>query len=102
MRKSDREADMRETLQSLTIVAGIALLFLVWGLAIFFTVGDKGSPPWDFGTVQDIPGESPYSTQRIRDVASLVPLPVESGVVVDPQHVADPPREVEMLKEKRP
>jgi hypothetical protein len=93
MGSSDREADSRETLQSLSIVVGMALLFFIWGLTIFFTVGDKGSPSWDFGTVQDIPGESPYSTQRINEVADLSPLSVESRVVVDQQHVDKSPRE---------
>jgi hypothetical protein len=102
MGSSDREAEIRETLRSLGIVVGMALLFFIWGLAIFFTVGDKGSPSWDFGTVQDIPGESPYSTQRIKEVADLSPLPVESGQVVDQQHVDEPPREAGKVKEKRP
>jgi hypothetical protein len=42
----------------------IAVVFLLWGLFIFFMVGDKGNPPWDFGTVEDIPGQSPYSTEK--------------------------------------
>lgn len=42
----------------------IAALFLLWGLLIFFMVGNKGQPPWDFGVVEDIPGQSPYSTER--------------------------------------
>ena len=42
----------------------IAVLFLLWGLLIFFMVGNKGQPPWDFGVVDDIPGQSPYSTER--------------------------------------
>lgn len=42
----------------------IALLFICWGLIIFFLVGDKGPPAWDFGVVEDIPGQSPYSTNR--------------------------------------
>jgi hypothetical protein len=102
MRSSDREADIRETLRSWGIVVGMALLFFIWGLTIFFTVGDKGPPSWDFGTVQDIPGESPYATQRIKDVAELSPLPVESGVMVDRQHVDEPTREAGKVKEKRP
>ena len=46
------------------IVFGMALLFILWGLFIFFAVGDKGPPSWDFGVIKDIPGESPYSTER--------------------------------------
>ena len=52
------------TLRSLIIVMAIAVLFFIWGLFIFFAVGDKGPPVWDFSVVEDIPGESPYSTLR--------------------------------------
>jgi len=52
------------TLRGWIIVVAMAVLFLVWGFLIFFMVGDKGSPSWDFGVIKDIPGESPYSTER--------------------------------------
>jgi hypothetical protein len=42
----------------------IALLFFIWSLFVFFMVGNKGQPSWDFGVIKDIPGESPYSTNR--------------------------------------
>jgi hypothetical protein len=43
----------------------IAFVFLCWGLIIFFMVGDKGPPAWDFSVVEDIPGQSPYSTKKL-------------------------------------
>jgi hypothetical protein len=46
------------------VVLAMAAVFILWGLFIFFTVGDKGPPSWDFGVIRDIPGESPYSTER--------------------------------------
>ena len=52
------------TIKDWLIPIAIAVLFLVWGLLIFFMVGNKGQPPWDFGVVEDIPGQSPYSTER--------------------------------------
>ena len=73
----------KSTIGSLVIVMAIAISFLAWGLLIFFSVGDKGSPPWDFGIVQDIPGESAYSTHPPGS-----PEP-------DPQHVSDKPPQVE-------
>lgn len=51
-------------LRSWIIVIAIAIVFLIWGLFIFFIIGDKGSPSWDFGVIRDVPGESPYSTER--------------------------------------
>jgi hypothetical protein len=83
------ENDERTT-RSLVIVVAIAISFLVWGLFIFFSVGDKGSPSWDFGIVQDIPGESAYSTHP-----SKAPEP-------EPQHVSQKPAlaETEVKKGK--
>ena len=80
----------KSTIGSLVIVLAIAISFLVWGLFIFFLVGDKGSPPWDFGIVQDIPGESAYSTHPPK-----APEP-------EPQHVSQKPSGVEdeVIKQK--
>jgi hypothetical protein len=50
--------------KGLAIVLAMAFLFLVWGIFIFFMVGDKGQPGWNFGVVKDTPGESAYSTER--------------------------------------
>ncbi len=61
-------------LRSWLIVVAIAALFLIWGLFVFFSVGDKGPPEWYFGVVEDIPGESPYATEYTEPT---------------PQHVSD-------------
>jgi hypothetical protein len=53
----------KSNLRGWLIVVGVALLFLVWGLFIYFAIGDKGPPPWDFNVVKDIPGQSPVSTE---------------------------------------
>ncbi len=97
----DREKTTKETLLSLGIVLAIAIFFLIWGFTIYFTAGEKGPPSWDFGIVQDIPGESPYSTNRMKEVADLTPLPVPKEIPVDSQHVDQPPREAGVLEEKK-
>jgi hypothetical protein len=101
MGNPDQRESSKETLRSLSIVLAIAVFFLVWGLTISFTVGEKGPPSWDFGIVQDIPGESPYSTHRIKEVADLTPLPVPSEISVDRQHVDEPTRGARVIEEKR-
>jgi hypothetical protein len=58
------EQKENSTLKDWLVPIAIAVLFVVWGLLIFFLVGNKGQPPWDFGAVEDIPGQSPYSTER--------------------------------------
>jgi hypothetical protein len=69
---SDREK--KAIRRSWLIVVAIAVLFLAWGLFVFFSVGEKGPPDWDFGVVEDIPGQSPYATEYTEPA---------------PQHVAD-------------
>jgi hypothetical protein len=64
MDRKFQNLNRKGTLRSLIIVMAIAVLFFIWGLFIFFAVGDKGPPVWDFSVVEDIPGESPYSTLR--------------------------------------
>ena len=54
----------KKSLKGWLIVLFLAFLFIAWGLFIFFAVGDKGPPAWDFGVIRDVPGESPYSTER--------------------------------------
>jgi hypothetical protein len=101
MGNPNQRESSKETLRSLGIALALAVFFFVWGLTIFFTVGEKGPPSWDFGIVQDIPGESPYSTHRIKEVADLTPLPVPSKIFVDKQHVDEPSGEAGVIEEKR-
>ena len=82
-----REARSRETFRSVVILTGIAVLFFLWGLFVFFTVGEKGPPPWDFGVMQDIPGGSSYSTSAPK--AFVGPeLHLKPEQQVEKQHVA--------------
>jgi hypothetical protein len=62
MANKNIKKNFNENLNGLIFGTAVALLFLFWGLFIFFTVGDKGLPSWDFGVVEDIPGQSAYST----------------------------------------
>ena len=73
----------RETLKSVAVVVGLALIFLAWGGIIFFAVGDKGQPSWNFGVVPDVPGSSRYSTLAPAAAAK----PGAAGGKVDVQHV---------------
>jgi quinol-cytochrome oxidoreductase complex cytochrome b subunit len=64
MEQTTAEQEKKATLRSWMIIIAMTFLFLLWGLFIFFAVGDKGPPPWNFGVVEDVPGQSPYSTER--------------------------------------
>lgn len=85
--------EQRPSLRGWAYVCGLALFFLLYGLFMFFMVGDKGPPGWDFGTVEDIPGESVYSTNQ----------PITGGTAApEPQHVSQKPlkADVNVGKEK--
>jgi hypothetical protein len=77
----------RETLRDVAIIMGIALIFFIWGMFVFFAVGDKGSPQWNFGVVEDIPGGSPYSTSAPKAFVGTE-LRLKPGEKVEKQHVA--------------
>ena len=64
MEQKSVDQEKKGSLRGWIIVLAMAILFVVWGLFIYFAVGDKGTPPWNFGVVSDIPGESAYSTER--------------------------------------
>jgi hypothetical protein len=83
-------SEERTPLGSWLIILAIALLFFCYGLFMFLAVGDKGPPVWDFGVVEDIPGESAYSTHP-----PGAPKP-------EPQHVSQKPSQAEtqVSKEK--
>ncbi len=68
------------------IVCTLAILFFIYGMFMYFYVGDKGPPGWDFGAVEDIPGQSVYSTNPAGQGAATVP---------EPQHVSQKPPLVE-------
>lgn len=84
-------------LRSWLVVVGIAVAFLIWGLLVFVWVGDKGVPTWNFGVVEDIPGQSLYSTHQMRRFPSLVPSSEIAGQNATKQHVMEPPEKIRML-----
>jgi hypothetical protein len=46
------------------VVLALIAFILVFGAAVFVSVGDRWPPSWDFGTLPDVPGQSPFSTER--------------------------------------
>jgi hypothetical protein len=78
-------AENHSTLKSMMLPVGIALVFIAWGLMVFFTVGDKKVHQWHFGELPDVPGQSPYSTERkARDTGAV---PRELKERIPPQHI---------------
>ncbi len=81
----DQEIELhpsRLVVQGWVIVCALALGFLLYGLIMYHYVGDKGPGEWDFGTVEDIPGQSIYSTTPAVRGPAAIPVP---------QHVDEKP-----------
>ena len=70
---------------SWSIVLVMAIAFLFWGLFIFYTVGVSWPPPWRYGTIDDVPGQSIYSVRGAEKQAGTAPL--EEGEKIRQQHV---------------
>jgi hypothetical protein len=89
-RESTKRRRKRSGLGGWAFVIGLAVLFLLYGLFVFLSVGDKGPPDWDFGAIEDIPGKSVYSTS-----------PEPSGNVGEPelQHVSGRPSRAKITEE---
>jgi hypothetical protein len=79
VRKEEKETP---SLWSWVIITAFALLFVLYGFFMFFMIGDKGAPDWDFNVVEDTPGKSQTSTY---------PEPLGNGMEPERQHVAGRP-----------
>ena len=79
-----------------SIIGAIAAGFLAWGLLIYFVIGDKGPPDWDFSVIPDIPGQSTYSTYNPTRPDGLAPGPEPAAV--EPQHVMGPVSKMQKME----
>ncbi len=78
-------AERKSTFKSILLPVGIAIAFVLWGLSVFFLVGDRGSGEWMLGSQPDVPGQSPVSTEGAhRNLGSLPEPKVDPA---RPQHV---------------
>lgn len=96
--------EQRASIKSWLIIVGLSVGVLIWGFLIFFTVGDKGLPPWDYSILPDVPGQSVYSTHSAPEFSGKVPKPIQKDEVVR-QHVMEPEADskaYEVLGGRRP
>ncbi len=66
------------------VVGMIAGVFLAYSAIAYFYIGQRWPPPWRYGAVQDVPGQSIYSSREAQEAAALAPVPQER---VQRQHV---------------
>lgn len=96
---SDLDEKKESTLLSIGVVLALAVGFFLWGFFIFFAVGDKGPPSWSFGVVEDIPGESSFSTHSHKQFPSIHPQPAQSNLL-ERQHIVGPAKEPDKSQER--
>jgi len=88
----------REAFRSWIIVFSLGITMVVWGLLIFYTVGDKGQPPWDFSVIEDVPGESVYSTNTPKSLYGPFSRPMD--ILLEKQHIKGPETRSKKLSEE--
>ncbi|HAA05215.1 MAG TPA: hypothetical protein DCE18_17870, partial [Syntrophobacteraceae bacterium] len=89
MTRAESQDNNDNAMRSWLVLMGIAASFLVWGLLVYVSVGDKGAPNWNFGVVEDIPGQSSYSTHETKRLPSLIPSSETAGQNATRQHVME-------------
>jgi|MudIll2142460700_1097286.scaffolds.fasta_scaffold10133_4 hypothetical protein len=76
--------------RSWMIILVMAIFFVAWGIFAYLVIGEKGPHPWDFGVVEDIPGESAYST--------YLPDQISGSYSLEEQHVSGKTPGAELIK----
>ena len=84
--KDEERPEMRGWL----IILAMAIFFVAWGILAYLVIGEKGPHPWDFGVVEDIPGESAYSTYQ--------PDQISGSYSLEEQHVSGKTPGAELIK----
>ncbi len=108
-----------ESIVTSWVIIGIICSWVIaWGFFLYFSIGDKWPPGWDYRIVKDVPGQSEYSTERAREFFGAAPRPatgaptggfpegqptrgeLEAGPVAgapEPQHVSRPENEFQRM-----
>ncbi|MFP5213979.1 MAG: hypothetical protein ACLGPL_11440 [Acidobacteriota bacterium] len=73
------------------VISGICLSVIAWGLFLYLAIGEREIPPWDYRIIEDVPGESPYSTSSPKQFPSPLPRALgRAGEGVVKQHISGP------------
>jgi hypothetical protein len=64
--KGERIPETSEKIKTWLIVLLMVTGILTYGIVVYLTIGDKGPPAWRYGAIQDVPGESPFSTEPLK------------------------------------
>lgn len=92
MNQPDNHTPNGEGWRGWLLPLGLAVGFLLWGLLIFYTVGVKWPPPWNFGAVPDVPGLSEYSSTGRNPLPTVASPYLHEQAELTGQHVRSRPR----------
>jgi len=61
----DRTAFQESAFKTWIVIFFFLVVILFQGALSYLVVGDLGQPGWDFSTIKDVPGESPYAVYQL-------------------------------------
>jgi hypothetical protein len=64
--ESRASAETLAKIKTWLIVFLIVFGILTYGIVTYVTIGDKGPPGWRYGSIRDVPGESPFSKEYVK------------------------------------
>ena len=87
MNQVSEAAPEKGRLHDWLIVVTLAGGFFLWGIFIFYAVGVKWPPAWNFGVIPDVPGLSEFSTAGQRPLPTVASPFLHEQAELTPQHV---------------
>ena len=63
---SEKGSETLDKIKTWLILLLMVMGILGYGITVYVTIGDKGPPGWNYGAIDDVPGESPFSTEPVK------------------------------------
>ena len=63
---SEKGSETLDKIKTWLILLLMVIGILGYGITVYVTIGDKGPPGWNYGAINDVPGESPFSTEPVK------------------------------------
>ncbi len=88
MTLSKKMKDHKDALMTISVFTFLSVFLVAYTFFLFFAVGAEGPRPWHFGTIEDVPGASRYSTSTTKQFLFNATSPEKGGKVIR-QHVME-------------
>ena len=77
----------KDALITIFVFTSLSVLLVIYAFFLYFAVGTKGRPPWFYGSIEDVPGQSQYSTSISKRFFLNETSPARENGEVSGQHV---------------